>query len=201
MTKAVLLDLGNVVLGIDFRRVFSAWATAANVPVQIFYDRWQVDSAYADHETGKISFNEYADQLAARFEVNLSHEQWRRGWNSLWTEPFHDVIALLPAIASRYELYAFTNTNDTHAQCWRSLYGPALAPFEHIFVSSEIGVRKPHVEAFHYVCSAAGSEAGQTLFLDDTLENVNGALDAGLKAHHVASQSAVVAHLQHLLEH
>lgn len=200
MTKAVLLDLGNVVLGVDFRRVFSAWAEAANVSEQVFYDRWQIDDAYADHETGKIDFDQYADRLAERFKVNLSREQWRDGWNSLWTEPFHSVIELLPAIASRYDLYAFTNTNDTHAECWRALYGSALRPFEHIFVSSEIGVRKPHVDAFHYVCRAAGSEAGHTLFLDDTLENVKGALDAGLQAHHVASENDVASHLQRLLD-
>lgn len=200
MTQAVLLDLGNVVLGVDFRNVFSAWAKAANVPEQLFYERWEIDAAYADHETGHIDFDQYCAALADRFEVNMTPEQWQHGWNSLWTEPFHNVIELLPEIASRYSLYGFTNTNNTHAECWRSMYGPALTAFEHIFVSSEIGVRKPHVEAFHYVCQSAGTEVDQTVFLDDTIENVSGALAAGLQAHHVANEDDVVAHLRRLLD-
>jgi putative hydrolase of the HAD superfamily len=200
MKKAVLLDLGNVVLGVDFRRVFKTWAASAGVDEQIFYDGWALDQAYKDHETGHIDFDAYTQALSGRFGVDLPASEWRRGWNDLWTEPFHTVIELLPAVADRYHLYGFTNTNDTHAACWRELFGHALERFAHIYVSSEIGLRKPDEAAYIHVCDHMSIAPRDVIFLDDTRENVEGAAGAGLDARHVKSEAAVAATLRALLE-
>ena len=200
MTETVLLDLGNVVLGIDFRRVFRAWASSAEVPESIFYDGWALDQAYKDHEIGKIDFHAYTQALSDRFGVNLPIDAWQSGWNDIWTEPFHSVIDLLPEVAERYNLYAFTNTNDTHAAHWRDLFGHSLDSFDDIFVSSEIGLRKPDQQAFDYVCQCMSTPSAQVVFLDDSLENITGAQTAGLDARHVDSEAAVVRTLRGLLE-
>ncbi len=200
MEKALLLDLGNVVLGIDFRRVFTYWAEAADVDEQVFYDGWAMDQAYREHEIGAINFSEYTETLSDRFGVALSADEWLAGWNSLWTDPFHGVIELLPQLADRYRLYGFSNTNEAHARDWRRRYETELAPFETIFVSSEIGLRKPDAQAFGYVCETIGTPPQHIIFLDDTLENVHGAQASGLQARHVPSEAEVVATLRALLE-
>lgn len=199
MTQVVLLDLGNVVLGVDFRRVFSSWAASAEVDEQIFYDRWHLDQAYKDHEIGELDFSGYAEALARQFGVDLPLSAWQQGWNDLWTEPFHSVIELLPEIAQKYRLCGFTNTNDTHAACWRSKYSDKLASFDKIYVSSEIGLRKPDKAAFTYVCDRMSVAPGDVVFLDDTRENASGATDAGLDARHVTTEAEVVATLLALL--
>lgn len=198
--QAVLLDLGNVVLGIDFRRVFSAWASSANVDETVFYERWALDQAYKDHEIGALDFAAYTRALSARFDVEMSVPAWRDGWNDLWTEPFHDVVALLPLVAERYHLCGFTNTNQTHANRWRAAFPDELSSFAKIYVSSEIGLRKPDTESFSYVCADMGATAANTTFLDDTLENVEGAQRAGLEAVHVPRQADVVTVLSQLLK-
>lgn len=200
MDKVVLLDLGNVVIGIDFRRVFSTWAAHAEVPEYVFYDGWAMDDAYKEHEIGNIDFAMYAQALSQRFNVTMPLEAWQAGWNDLWTGPFHDVIELLPAVADRYPLYGFTNTNDTHAACWRELFGDKLGHFEDIYVSSEIGVRKPDVHAYHNVCERMSSTPDQVIFLDDSAANIRGAHDAGLDARHVQTEAEVAATLRSLLE-
>ena len=199
MTQAVLLDLGNVVLGVDFRRVFTHWAELAGVDEQRFYDRWEICQAYRAHETGDMAFEEYCGVLGERFEVDLPPGQWREGWNAIWTDPFHDVIELLPRVAERYHLCCFTNTNDTHAKSWRRRFPDCLASFATIYVSSEIGHRKPDTRAFEYVCGEMDTLPEHTLFLDDTLENVGGARAAGLCARHVRSEKEVVEALRVLL--
>ena len=110
------------------------------------------------------------------------------------------MIELLPALAERYALYGFSNTNDTHAEFWRAEFGTELAAFESIFVSSEIGLRKPDAPAFEYVCREMRSHPQQTIFLDDTLENVKGARYCGLDARHVTDEHAVVEELKALLD-
>ena len=199
MTQTVLLDLGNVILGVDFRRVFAHWAEAAGVPAERFYERWSMDAAYAAHETGDLTFEEYTAHLSQVFEVMLAPEDWAAGWNAIWTEPFHDVIALLPQIATRRPLYGFSNTNNTHTDHWSRAHEVALAPIKEIFVSSYIGLRKPNVSAYHYVCEQMGTAPDDVLFLDDNKENIDGALAAGLDARLVRSEAEVVAQLNALL--
>jgi putative hydrolase of the HAD superfamily len=197
--KTVLLDLGNVVLGIDFHRVFASWAETAGVEKERFYANWELEEAYKAHEIGAITFDEYCETLRRMFEVDLTVDEWRAGWNALWTQPFASVIDLLPELKTQYRLYAFTNTNDTHATCWRARYGGELASFEHIFVSSEIGARKPDPASFHQVCRDMACNPDDVVFLDDTKENVHGALEAGMDARHVAGESAVYGELSALL--
>ena len=196
----ILLDLGNVVTGVDFRRVFASWSKSANVPEERFYDRWQLDDAYKNHEIGAITFTEYTNHLSTVFDVEMSLDQWRAGWNDLWTGPFQDVVTLLPRLAERHPLYAFTNTNDTHVECWRVLYEEELAPFETIYISSQIGVRKPAPSAYLKVCELMNVDPQNVLFVDDTHENVSGALAAGLDARHAQSEAEVVEILSPLLE-
>jgi len=200
MTKAVLLDLGNVVLGVDFRRVFKYWAQATNKPVQIFYDAWQLDDAYKDHEVANIDFATYTAALSEQFGVQMSLQDWQHGWNDIWTQPFHSVIELLPALASRYALYGFSNTNETHEKFWRETFHQHLSSFQKIYTSSNIGLRKPDAQAYDYVCKDMQLEPAKVLFLDDTLENISGALEVGLDAHHVASEAEISAILSRLLQ-
>ena len=60
--------------------------------------------------------------------------------------------------------------------------------------------RKPDTEAFDYVCARMSMPAADVVFIDDTLENVHGAQNAGLQAHHVSSETEVAQHLQQLLD-
>ena len=200
MTQAVLLDLGNVVLGVDFHRVFKYWAQAANVDESRFYENWSMDATYEAHERGTITFSDYSDHLSNLFEVHLPEAEWLAGWNAIWTTPFAQVIELLPAIAERYPLYCFTNTNESHATYWQHHYKTDVANFKHIFISNEIGMRKPDVPSFHAVCQEMNVPPSQVTFLDDSKDNIAGAHEAGLMAHHVESEEAVVAKLEALLQ-
>ncbi len=197
--KFILLDLGNVVIGVDFRRVFTSWANSAQVSEKRFYERWVLDSAYKQHEVGAIDFAEYTNHLGKKFDITLSLEAWQKGWNDLWTSPFLSVIELLPQLRARHRLFAFSNTNDTHANCWRSLFAQELAPFEEIYVSSEIGRRKPSPDAYLDVCQRMGALPEEVLFIDDTMENIDGALAAGIDAHHSKTEADVANLLRPLL--
>lgn len=68
--------------------------------------------------------------------------------------------------------------------------------FDSIFVSSEMGFRKPDREAYAEVARSLGVEAPCILFFDDSEANVGGAIGAGLQAVHVTSADEV----RHALE-
>lgn len=192
MTRALLLDLGNVVLEIDFRRTFRAWAASADVDVAHFFERWSLDEAYMAHERGQIGFEAYVAALEERLGISMPLADWKAGWNELFVGPFDEVQKHLEALRGRLPLYAFTNTNRTHELVWRERYPGALTHFEEIFVSSTIGMRKPDREAYEWVAGAMGLAPEEILFLDDHPDNVKGARAAGLQAEWIRSESDVV---------
>ena len=71
MPKAILLDLGGVVLGINVAQVFQTWARRAGVESERIQHRWVMDEAYKLHEIGAIDFAEYARRLGQQLRVNM----------------------------------------------------------------------------------------------------------------------------------
>ena len=144
----VLLDLGNVVLGIDPRQVFFEWSARSGLPVADFARKWVLDDAYKEHERGKLNFENYCRTLNERYELSMSYQDWEIGWNKLWTKPFAKVIDLFPGLKANYRLCAFSNTNATHAKDFKNKYPAVLSQFDELFLSHEIGERKPDAAGF-----------------------------------------------------
>jgi FMN phosphatase YigB (HAD superfamily) len=74
---------------------------------------------------------------------------------------------------------------------WATRYARELSVFRSIFVSFEMGLRKPDPRAFGAVAQRTGFPASAFLFFDDTLENVMGARRVGMQAVHVQSTDDV----------
>ena len=194
--KALLLDLGGVVIDVDPQRCFEYWAEAARVDVGHIADRWCAGTAYEAFEIGAIDFEEYLVDLSRRLGVSLKHHDWQAGWNALLGDPIAEVVAALPALASRVPLYCFSNTNVVHQAAWERRHADALTPFRRIYVSWQLGMRKPSVSAYRRVADEIGIAPRDIVFLDDNAGNVEGARAAGLVARHVPNSAVTLAVLR-----
>jgi FMN phosphatase YigB (HAD superfamily) len=199
MKRALLLDLGNVVLEVDFRRTFRYWARHADVDIAQLYERWELDDAYERHEIGAIDFATYINALGTRLGIDLPLQHWEQGWNALFVGPYEDVLRRLPAVSRTIPLFAFTNTNPTHQETWSQRYAEAVSHFRNVYISSEIGRRKPYVSAYQHVAADMGYRPEQIVFVDDSQANVAGALEAGMDARWVRSQADVVDILDEIM--
>jgi HAD superfamily hydrolase (TIGR01509 family) len=192
MAEVLLFDLGNVVIDIDFGRAFSAWGAAAGVPAAALESRFEVDAAYQAHERGEISGPQYFAALRKSLDLHgLTDEQMEAGWNAILIEEKHEVTALIARLPPELPRYAFSNANPAHQLHWERHFADAVAPFHRIFVSSEIGHRKPERAGFEYVAREIGVPTASILFFDDLLPNVEGARAAGMEAVHVTSAEDV----------
>ncbi len=196
---ALLFDLGNVVIQIDFNRAFAHWAAHARCDESLLRDRFRHDHAYDQHERGKIDLNGYLSALRANIGVDLPDAQLRAGWNAILIGEMPGMSGLLAEAAEHFPLYAFTNSNPEHEQCLSARFSELLRPFRQVFVSSRIGLRKPEAEAFRYVVDMIGVPAHRILFFDDLIENVAGARACGLQTVHVRTSADVRHALSRLL--
>ena len=59
------------------------------------------------------------------------------------------------------------------------------AAFEKVHYSNVLGFKKPYPESFAKYCQLEGLEPAKTLFIDDSMQHVEGAEKAGLLAYHI----------------
>lgn len=189
--RALLFDLGGVVIEIDFTRAFGFWADRANCDPAELERRFAFDDAYQQHERGEIDASGYFTALRRTLGLRLSDEEMAAGWNDIYVAPLSGMSALLSAAGERFPLYTFTNSNPTHQRAWAGQFAKELSVFRSIFVSSDLGLRKPDPESYALVAGRTGFQVSELLFFDDTPENVDGARTAGLQAVLVESSADV----------
>ena len=153
--------------------------------------KWGADDAYKRHETGDLDFAGYCAHLSERLGITLPPHEWLEGWNAIFVAPYPGVVARLPRIAERFDLCCYSNTNDAHHAEWSTRYADELKAFRRVYVSSAIRRRKPDVESFRWVARDMGHAPEHILFIDDTLENIEGARAAGFMAVHARGDEAV----------
>jgi putative hydrolase of the HAD superfamily len=190
--EALLFDLGGVVFDIDFGRAIASWAAAAGVPLETIRARFVMDVAYERHERGEIAAGEYFAALRASLGIDIPDAALVAGWNAIYLDEVPGIRDTLRRAAEHRPLYAFTNSNVTHQACWTVRYAEVLRHFGRIFVSCELGLRKPERAAFEAIATAIGVPLDRILFLDDTRANVEGARSIGMPAVLVRSPADVV---------
>jgi putative hydrolase of the HAD superfamily len=193
--RAILFDLGGVVIDIDFKRAFQIWAALASVDASDLEKRFTFDEAYEQHETGDLQSSAYFNALGKSLNVSLSEDDLVAGWNDIYLGTIPGMVKLLATASQRFPLYAFTNSNPTHQSVWSVRFAAELSAFKTIYVSSELGVRKPDPRSFSLVAEQMGVQASEVLFFDDSVENVNGAVSAGMRGVVVESTRDITAAL------
>ena len=179
---AIVFDLGGVILEIDFGRVFSVWAGYAGVTPESIRERFRMDAAYERHERGEITAREYFASLRNSLGLLLSDAQFEAGWVEVVRGEIPGIAQLIAQAAQRWPLYVFSNTNAMHYSHWAPAHAGLLQRFRRLFMSHEIGLRKPEARAFRHIAAEIGVDLPNILFFDDTAENVAAAQSLGMQA-------------------
>ena len=197
--RALLFDLGGVVIDIDFAHALRHWAGCSDLSLDQLRAAFHFDVAYQRHERGEIGWAQYLAHLRATLKLTGTDAQIQDGWNSIFIAEIPETIAMVQRAREQLACYGFSNTNPTHQAHWAASFPRAAGAFEKIFVSWQLGLRKPERAAFDKVCEEMGVRPGEVLFFDDTLENVEGARAAGLEAVWVRGPADVQDALQGLV--
>ena len=185
--KALLFDLGGVVIEIDFDRVLRRWETISAFSVTELKSTFHFDIAYQRHERGEIDGAKYFAHLRDFLKLDGSDDEIAAGWNAVFVAEIPSVLAAISKARKQFPCYAFTNTNPTHLAAWKTDYPAIFQSFDKVFISSDLGLRKPERRAFDAIAADLGVAHANILFFDDTQENIAGADAAGLQTVYVQS--------------
>src|SRR5690349_8680364 len=195
--KNIIFDLGGIFLNIDFSKTEKAFSELG-VEFNNFYSQHHASDLFELLETGKISPEEFHDAFVEETGLNLSYEQLERAWTALLLGFPVERIHWLQEMGKRYKIFLFSNTNKIHYDVFTEIFREqtGFEDFNKLFVkayySHEIGLRKPYPESYLYILNEQNLKPEETLFVDDTIKNIEGAKQVGLKTVHLVPPKTVL---------
>ncbi len=186
--KSIIFDLGGVVFDISFDNIFESWSASSGKPFDDIKNKFVIDEHWNEFERNDISPAEYRKIVTEQIGIKLSDEDFDRGWNDLYLDPYPGIDKILLHLKKHHKLVALTNSNAIHYKVWPARYADTLKHFEKVFSSHLIGTRKPEAKAFQTVLDYLQTKPSETVFLDDNPDNTDGAGKLGIDTIHVKSQ-------------
>jgi len=188
--RNVIFDLGGVLFNINFSLTEKAFTELGVKDFSSFFTQFHSNDLFVKLETG-VDDDLFYEDFRTATGLQLSNDQIRDAWNALLLDFRMESIAALPELKSRYNLYLLSNTNEIHMQEFHRIYRTLFAEssfddlFDAAYYSHRIGHRKPNAGAFEYVLEKHGLAAEETLFIDDSINNIEAAQKLGIQTVHL----------------
>ena len=178
-----IFDLGNVLIRWDPRNVYNTLFKNEDE-----MERFLAEVCNHDWNILMDAGRPFADGIAELVARHPDKADLIRAYHDRWPEmlggPIPGTVDILNElyVADR-RLFALTNWSNETFPIARGMY-QFLEWFGYIAVSGELGVVKPDPAIFRHVIEACGVDPARTLFIDDSLVNVEAAARLGFATHH-----------------
>lgn len=169
--KAVVFDLGKVLLHFDYRKAGAALVPHCGVSEEEVTAVMNQSELLYRYETGSIGTAEFFAEVkrAARYRHELAH------FEPLFADifsPIPEMIALQQRLRERgVPTYIFSNTNEMAVRHIRATY-PFFSGFTDHVYSYEHRSMKPSPAIYEVVEKTAGLCGADLLYIDDRPENI-----------------------------
>lgn len=187
-----IFDLGNVIVEIDFNRVLGTWSDLGRVPLATLKNRFHMGESFFKHERGEISDEQFAAEMCEQLGLALGFEQFAVGWQAVFVGVRPEVIAIMHKLREQGDrVVILSNTNRLHCDFWPVEYPEVKNAADKIYLSQEMGLRKPDPEIFQRLLNEEEASVEEAIFLDDNLENIEAARALGIHSVHVTDAGVI----------
>lgn len=182
--KAIIFDLGGVIVNLDQDRTIRSFKRL-DADLDAINEKLPV---FKQYETGKIDTDTFIQTLKAELKGKATDGDIVNAWNNMILNVTADRISILKHLRKSYKLFILSNTNELHIKEFKAIFEKDHPDesweslFDKIYYSHQIGLRKPHAEAWQYILDDQQLKAAETIFIDDTRMHFKTAEDMGMKS-------------------
>jgi putative hydrolase of the HAD superfamily len=139
-------------------------------------------------EQGLITSDEFRQGVLELLPKPVSFQEIDAAWTAMLLDFPAIRVELVKNLRKDFKIYLFSNTNAIHVEKFHSIFRnqhgfEVSTLFDKDFYSNEIGYRKPSSESYHEIIRLSGINPEESLFIDDSLQNVKSAIASGLKGY------------------
>lgn len=184
--KNIIFDFGGVILNIDYTLTEKAFAKLGLTDFGKIYSQAMQNDLFNGLEKGQITPTQFRAEIRRVIGSDKPDEQIDEAWNAMLLDLPEERVNLLDALKNKYRIFLLSNTNKIHYDSFsgymknkfkRDVFSDV---FEKTYLSHEIKMRKPDAEIFEYVLSENKLKREETLFIDDSIQHIEGANKLGI---------------------
>ncbi len=196
--KHIIFDLGGVILNINYQLTSQAFKDLGAKNFDQLYNQFHANALFEDLETGRVTPEEFLAKIKEHLPEGTTDQQIIDAWDAMLLDFPLARLQLLQQLRNHYGLYLLSNTNAIHLKALNAILEKERgisslgAFFDKSYYSHLIGYRKPEKEAYQVILDENGLKPEHTLFIDDTLPNVDAALALGIRAIHLQAPGTIL---------
>lgn len=185
MTKAIVFDIGGVLIGLDLERGIRAFKEVLGYDrISQLLDPSHQKGIYGDFEGGLLSADEFRAEVLKESRPGSKPEDVDRCIRQILLDIKPETAAAVRSVYGRYPLYLLSNNNPIGMpNCLELMDKAGIGGlYEDMFISSEMKMMKPSPEFYLEAVRRIGLPPEEILFIDDSLKNVEAARALGIDA-------------------
>jgi len=188
--RAVIFDIGRVIVRLDLERAFAPIAAAmqnAAGPSDkrlSAADTWaliRADDSWDKWQEGRISPADWHQRIMGLLKLSLSYAEFRDAWNRVLHPQTILSDELFAQLGGRCRLALLSNTDPIHVECLEQRFTFGRY-FPTRIYSCGVGASKPSPAIYQAALESLGVLAHEALYIDDIEEFVDAARQLGLDA-------------------
>jgi glucose-1-phosphatase len=182
MIKAIIFDLGNVVVSFDHRiaarKIAPLCAKQEDEIFKFFFD----SPLTGMFEEGKIEPRDFFSEVKKSLGFSLGYEEFLPIWNEIFflTETNRAVHGLAKRLGHNYKVALLSNINILHFDYLRVNF-PIFEPFHNLLLSFEMKLKKPDAQIYQRALAVLGVMPEEVFYTDDRPELIESSRQLGIQ--------------------
>lgn len=183
MAKAIVFDIGGVIVGLDMERCIRAFRERLGFErITELLDPFHQKGIYGEMEAGKVSADDFRAYILAESRPGCRPEDVDLAMKELLAEIPEDTVKTVKDLSARYPLYLLSNNNAISMGHIYALFREkGIEPettFRDQFISYQMRMLKPSRAIYDEAARRIGLPPEEILFIDDSPTNVRAAQEA-----------------------
>lgn len=196
--STIIFDIGNVLIDIEYKNTIAEFQKLSDIDFNSIVSYHAQIKLFDLFETGKVTAQEFRDDLKKYLKPGTTNEQIDFAWNAIFTGYPHCKFELLLKLKSQYKTFALSNINEIHVQTIDKYVQQNFdvkdmnSYFNKAYYSNEVGFRKPDPEIYKYILEQEKLTPSETFFIDDKIENIEAAKAMGIVTFHLTDRDKLM---------
>ena len=196
--KNIIFDFGGVICNIDHHKVERKFKELGIKDFEKMFSHAIQNHLFEDLETNVISPSVFRDKIRKILNKNIPDSIIDDTWNSIILNIPEERVKLLEDIKPNYRTFLLSNSNIIHYEVYlkdfqeKYGYNSFNDIFEKAYFSFQIGMRKPDLEFFNFVLKKHDLKPEETLFIDDSFQNIPPAQELGIKTYYLKPGEEII---------
>jgi len=181
MIKAIIFDIGGVVINDDFLSYAKRFEKKAGMSKERIYRSVIGSPEWRLYFKGKVSGEEVWKAIKRKYLPPSIADEIRSSWEGIFS-PITGTINIIKHLKQTYKIFFLSNVDRKSATFVNKKYPEIFRLFDDGVMSFQTGMAKPDKRIYRYALRKFRLKPGECIYIDNQPENIPPARKLGMKA-------------------